>query len=404
MSSVEDVSSDSLETSATNSGSDTVSIVIKRPREDNNGNNFECTVSKHLTVGELKQLLEQKHPAHPAQHIQQLIYGGKILGDPERIECILSSSLYHVSETIKPVLYLVLKGEGSTKAEGNSGSSSTAGGNHIAEAQIQPQNVPQTTEGLSSPQAAQNTSTESAVTETMELQRMLQNYFSQLEVSLREWSRHLEQLADISGDIARGSSSSENSGFGNGTNVDAIHTASSETMQRSQESTSSQQRANPHGLDRNPSHDVRRREPVRQQPEMAAPVFQRGFVLQFQVDWQLLMKLIFLVLLLGQDGDPFRFYVLLFFAALVYLYQTGALSGIVARISSWLHSTAIVRPPTISRASDRTEELSERRTSRFRQIVRSIYLKIYVFLYSFICSLFPAWQPDAAERPRQHED
>jgi len=52
MSSVEDVSSDSLETSATNSGSDTVSIVIKRPREDNNGNNFECTVSKHLTVGE----------------------------------------------------------------------------------------------------------------------------------------------------------------------------------------------------------------------------------------------------------------------------------------------------------------------------------------------------------------
>ncbi|EME31698.1 hypothetical protein Gasu2_46800 [Galdieria sulphuraria] len=411
MSSAEDVSSNKAPTGTANSDTDIVNIVIKRPREDNDGNYFECTVPKRSTVGELKELLQQKHPSHPSLQNQQLIYGGRILGDPEPIECIISSSLYQVPEATKPVLYLVVRGEGSARTEAASSSPSAIPENHVARADRVPSSMESDlTEarslGQSNPQSTQQTSssTGNAVSETLELQQMLQRYFSQLEVSLRDWSRQLEQLANISGTIARGSSPSEYSAFRSDSSAGFYQSNINSAVQREENITGSQQQVNSHGIDRNPPQEARRQEQGRQQPEVAAPVFQRGFVLQFQVDWQLLIKLFFLVLLLGQDGDPFRFYVLLCFAALVYLYQTGALSGILARISNLLNTSSISRPSNVSRSSHQMEGLPERRTSRFRQTIRNVYLKIYVFLYSFICSLFPAWQPDAAERPPQHED
>ncbi|GJQ08937.1 hypothetical protein GpartN1_g728.t1 [Galdieria partita] len=410
MSSAEDISSNNVPTGTANNHSDILNIVIKRPREDNDGNNFECTVSKRSTVGELKKLLEQKHPAHPSRQSQQLIYGGRILGDPEPVECIISSSLHEVSEVRKPVLYLVLRGEGSTRTEAAARAPSEIFGNNVQEENRETSSASQITEpqsvGQGSAQSTEQTAapTGSAVAETLELQQMLQRYFSELEVSLRDWSRQLEQLANISGTIARGNSPSTYSDVRSSSGAVFNHSNTNDAAAAREGAGNPQQQVNSRDLDRNPNQEERRQEPGRQQPEVAAPIFQRGFVLQFQVDWQLLVKLFFLVLLLGQDGDPFRFYVLLCFAVLVYLYQTGALSGIFSRISSLLNTSFISRPSNVSRTSNQAEGVSEGRASRIRQTVRNLYLKICVFLYSFICSLFPAWQPDGADRPPQHED
>lgn len=398
---------ENLPTGATTNGeTDIINIVIKRPREDNNWNNFECRISKRSTIGELKKLLEQQHPAHPLQQKQQLIYGGRILNDGELIDCIISSSVYQVSNVTKPVLYLVLRGEGSTRAEGNSRVSSPR--NYVSgSTATEPSTTQETSQVQSSEQRnaqtteqTNQTSTGNAVTETLELQRLLQNYFLQLEGSLRDWSRQLEQLANISGNIARGISSSEYSGA---QGISGLN-HNNEDVHRNGNATNVFQQGNVPVGERNIPHEARGQQVGRHQAETAAPVFQRGFVLQFQVDWQLLMKLIFLVLLLGQDGDPIRFYILLCFAVLVYLYQTGALSGFVSRVGNLLTTPSMNRTSNVSRAATQQESLSERRTSRIFQTIRSIYLKIYIFLYSFICSLFPAWQPDPADRPPQHED
>eukprot|EP00871_Galdieria_phlegrea_P001511 jgi/Galph1/2360/GphlegSOOS_G28.1 len=369
--------------------SECMQVLIKRPGEDKQGSSFECSISKHATIQQLKQLLEKQHPCRPLQQRQQLVYSGR---------------------ATKPVIYLVVRGEGTVNKKEATSSSQTdvkrisSNGNqqencgshgHLEHQQVSASH----SEG--NPSQRTTASRTEGIQQTLELQSMLQNYFGQLEVSLREWSRHLEQLADISGAIAAANhnttepnsqptmtgtenevhpASSERRGAATGTNQ-----GTTQTGERSQDPTALRQ--------------------VLDRQHVGAPAFQRGFVLQFQIDWQLLMKLVFLVLLVGQNGDPFRFYFLLFFAIIVYLYQTGALSGLVTRVSELLSFThhsgqsSASGVAYVSRPSDETT-----RSSRVRRVLRNFYAKMYLFLYSFVCSLFPAWQPDAGERAGQHED
>ncbi|URD85808.1 hypothetical protein MUK42_26669 [Musa troglodytarum] len=68
---------------------------------------------------------------------------------------------------------------------------------------------------------------------------------------------------------------------------------------------------------------------ARQQHGPQRQVAVRRFHLAFQLDLGLIIKLAAMVFLLSQDGSPQKLVLLIFFASLVYLYQTGALAPFI---------------------------------------------------------------------------
>ncbi|XP_057536477.1 uncharacterized protein LOC130814439 isoform X2 [Amaranthus tricolor] len=72
----------------------------------------------------------------------------------------------------------------------------------------------------------------------------------------------------------------------------------------------------------------------------------RRFPFPFQLDFPLLLKLAAMIFIFSQDGSRHRLAVLVFFASIIYLYQTGALTPLVRWISQAMHRAAAPpRPP-----------------------------------------------------------
>ncbi|XP_020533748.1 uncharacterized protein LOC105644676 isoform X4 [Jatropha curcas] len=80
-----------------------------------------------------------------------------------------------------------------------------------------------------------------------------------------------------------------------------------------------------------------------QQPAPQRQVVVRRFQIAFQLDLLLILKLAAVIFLFNQDGSRQRLVVLVFFASLVYLYQTGALTPLVQWLSQSMQRAA--QPP-----------------------------------------------------------
>ncbi|KAK9705860.1 hypothetical protein RND81_07G087700 [Saponaria officinalis] len=79
----------------------------------------------------------------------------------------------------------------------------------------------------------------------------------------------------------------------------------------------------------------------------------RRFQIAFQLDVLLILKLAAVVFIFNQDGSRQRLAVLVFFASIVYLYQTGALTPLMRWISQAMHRAAA--PPRPARPAARGE-------------------------------------------------
>lgn len=118
----------------------------------------------------------------------------------------------------------------------------------------------------------------------------------------------------------------------------------------------------------------------------------RQYVFQFDLNWSLISKLLFLVMLFGQEGSSQRMYGLAGAASIVYLWHTGRL-GVLQRIVATLLPTPTqlfdaVVPPAAPAGAD--GEPGERREIN-RLVVVASYA--YSFVYGFVCSLLPSWEP-----------
>nr|XP_027072753.1 uncharacterized protein LOC113697363 [Coffea arabica] len=94
-----------------------------------------------------------------------------------------------------------------------------------------------------------------------------------------------------------------------------------------------------------------------QQPQQMQPghrqVVVRRFQIAFQLDLLLILKLVAVIFLFNQDGSRQRLVLLVFFASLVYLYQTGALAPLVRWLSQGMHRAAA--PPQPPRPAVRAD-------------------------------------------------
>ncbi|CAK7345740.1 unnamed protein product [Dovyalis caffra] len=83
-----------------------------------------------------------------------------------------------------------------------------------------------------------------------------------------------------------------------------------------------------------------------QQPAHPRQIVVRRFEIAFHLDLLLILKLAAVIFLFNQDGSRQRLLVLVFFASVVYLYQTGALTPLVRWLSqSMQRAAAPPRPP-----------------------------------------------------------
>ncbi|CAD5329492.1 unnamed protein product [Arabidopsis thaliana] len=80
-----------------------------------------------------------------------------------------------------------------------------------------------------------------------------------------------------------------------------------------------------------------------QQPANQRHVVERRFQIAFQLDLFLILKLAAVIFLFNQDGSRQRLAVLVIFATIIYLYQTGALAPFVRWLSQGMHRAAV--PP-----------------------------------------------------------
>ncbi|XP_050218613.1 uncharacterized protein LOC126669242 [Mercurialis annua] len=90
-----------------------------------------------------------------------------------------------------------------------------------------------------------------------------------------------------------------------------------------------------------------------QQPAPQRQIVVRRFQIAFQLDLLLILKLAAVIFLFNQDGSRQRLVVLVFFASLVYLYQTGALTPLVQWLSQSMQRAA--QPPRPPRPVGRAE-------------------------------------------------
>ncbi|KAJ9162793.1 hypothetical protein P3X46_022537 [Hevea brasiliensis] len=94
-------------------------------------------------------------------------------------------------------------------------------------------------------------------------------------------------------------------------------------------------------------------QPQQQQAAPQRQVVVRRFQIAFQLDLLLILKLAAVIFLFNQDGSRTRLVVLVFFASLVYLYQTGALTPLVQWLSQSMRRAA--QPPRPPRPVARAE-------------------------------------------------
>ncbi|XP_028774149.1 uncharacterized protein LOC114731188 [Neltuma alba] len=92
-----------------------------------------------------------------------------------------------------------------------------------------------------------------------------------------------------------------------------------------------------------------------QQPAPQRQVVVRRFQIAFQIDLFLMLKLAAVIFLFNQDGSRQRLIVLVLFASIVYLYQTGALTPIVRWLSQGMQRAAA--PPHPPRPAARAENV-----------------------------------------------
>ncbi|KAI4335366.1 hypothetical protein L6164_014016 [Bauhinia variegata] len=90
-----------------------------------------------------------------------------------------------------------------------------------------------------------------------------------------------------------------------------------------------------------------------QHPAPQRQVVVRRFQIAFQIDLLLMLKLAAVIFLFNQDGSRQRLVVLVLFAAIVYLYQTGALTPIIRWLSQGMQRAAA--PPQPARPAVRAE-------------------------------------------------
>ncbi|XP_014498736.1 uncharacterized protein LOC106759879 isoform X1 [Vigna radiata var. radiata] len=96
-------------------------------------------------------------------------------------------------------------------------------------------------------------------------------------------------------------------------------------------------------------------QPQQQHPAPQRQVVVRRFQIAFQIDLLLMLKLAAVIFLFNQDGSRQRLIVLVFFAAIVYLYQTGALTPIIRWLSRGMQRAAA--PPHPARPAARAENV-----------------------------------------------
>lgn len=114
-------------------------------------------------------------------------------------------------------------------------------------------------------------------------------------------------------------------------------------------------------------------------------VIRRHLVFQFDLHWGLLLKLIFFVFVLAQDGTERRTKMLSALAVLVYLWQTGNL-GFLRRLFGVLLPSPNQLFSSLGAARDESVPIM------WRIAVGFSYL--YSFFYGFVCSLLPSWNPE----------
>ncbi|XP_050130377.1 uncharacterized protein LOC126607004 [Malus sylvestris] len=91
----------------------------------------------------------------------------------------------------------------------------------------------------------------------------------------------------------------------------------------------------------------------RQQPGPQRQVVVRRFQIAFQLDVLLIIKLAAVIFLFNQDGSRQRLVLLVIFASIVYLYQTGSLTPLVRWLSQGMHRAAVPpHPPRAARAGN----------------------------------------------------
>lgn len=126
-----------------------------------------------------------------------------------------------------------------------------------------------------------------------------------------------------------------------------------------------------------------------------ANVWRRHFVFQFNLNWALLAKLAFFVVLLAQDASRSRTNMLLVFAVVIYLWQTGHL-GFLRRLMNVVlpsPNQLFEMVSSMAASADGAENAEVPRSFVIRQsAVLTSYL--YSFGYGFVCSLLPSWDPE----------
>ncbi|KAL3825614.1 hypothetical protein ACJIZ3_021643 [Penstemon smallii] len=81
-------------------------------------------------------------------------------------------------------------------------------------------------------------------------------------------------------------------------------------------------------------------QPPQQQPGAQEQVVVRRFQIAIQLDLLLILKLAAVIFLFNQDGSTQRLTLLLIFASIVYLYQTGALAPVIRWLSQGMQRPA----------------------------------------------------------------
>ncbi|KAA8490795.1 hypothetical protein FVE85_1242 [Porphyridium purpureum] len=168
-------------------------------------------------------------------------------------------------------------------------------------------------------------------------------------------------------------------------------------------------------------------QPMRQHARVQ--MHQRPMVLRFEINWALILKLAFVVFLIGQEGPPWKIFLMSFVAVMIYMWQIGRLAPLQRFVEQNFPNPARLFPvlpdgdlpqenqgqhgheqqfPANAR-EDRGDALraGQATPSAGSQVGPPNRPSLYFlsFFYGLICSLVPSWRPPrAAEalRPPAH--